>query len=118
MGSFNERRQHARIGVQWKLTYCNDELFGQGTLLNISSVGCHVAGTMPVVEGMLLNVRISPLHRDEDLYVSEAKVLWVRAQEFGLEIRHVLASDQRWLQGFLENAERRHSFRQGLPVIK
>jgi PilZ domain len=112
VGSLEERRQHARIIVQWRITYCNEELFGQGTLLDVSSQGCHVAGTMPVAEGMLLKVRIFPLHREDELSVTEARVLWANGHVFGLRLRNISGDDQRWLGSFLENAERRHKFRQ------
>ena len=42
--------------------------------------------------------------------MKEARVLWAREHEFGLELRHLQVSDHQWLLGFLENAERRHSF--------
>jgi PilZ domain-containing protein len=110
MGSFKERRQLDRFPVQWPMLYANEELIGQGTLMNLSHGGCQVAGTMPVAVGMLLKVWVSPGHREEALFVKEARVLWAREHEFGLELRHVQRSDHQWLMGFLENAERRHSF--------
>ena len=60
MGSFKERRQLARFPVQWPMLYANEELIGQGTLVNVSHGGCQVAGTMPVAVGMLLKVWVSP----------------------------------------------------------
>ena len=117
MGSLKEWRQPSSIDVQWPMLYANQKLVGQGTMLNVSHQCCQVAGTMPVHVGMVLKVWISPAHRDEALYVKEAKVLWARAHEFGLELCQVDVKDHEWLISFLENAECRHTFQpaQGEP---
>ena len=109
-------RQYARFPVQWPLFYANDELVGKGTVLNVSHVGCQAAGTMPVAVGMVLHVWISPFHKEEPLYVKEARVLWANEHEFGLELRQISASDHQWLIGYLDNAERRNSFRRMRPA--
>jgi hypothetical protein len=44
-------------------------------------------GTMPVAAGMVLKVWISPAHREEALYVKEARVLRAQANVFELELR-------------------------------
>ena len=110
-------RQQARFAVRWPVTYWNEGLFGQGTILDVSHIGCQLAGTMPVSVGMLLKLWISPLHKEEHLCVEEARVLWVRDYEFGLELRRLPSTDHRWLAGFLETAERRSSFRQTTAAI-
>jgi hypothetical protein len=99
------RGSHSPLIVQWPLLYANTELVGQGTVVNVSRRGCQIAGTMPVAAGMVLKVWISPAHRDEALYVKEARVLWAEANEFQLELRQVDVQDHQWLMSFLENAE-------------
>jgi len=110
----NERiRHHARFAVWWPVTYWNENvLFGQGTMLDISHVACRLAGTMPVAVGMVLKVRIALPHREDPLFVHDARVLWAEGCKFGLELRGLSPTDHRWLMGFLQNAERRNSFRQ------
>ena len=106
-------RHHARFAVWWPVTYWNEDLlFGQGTVLDISHVACRLAGTMPVAVGMVLKVRIAPPQREDPLYVQEGRVLWAKGCIFGLELRGLSAIDHRWLVGFLQNAERRNSYRQ------
>jgi hypothetical protein len=95
--------------VQWPLLYANKEIVGEGTLLNISHWGCQVAGTMPVARGMVLKLWISPAHRGDALYVKEARVLWVRSNEFGIELREVDVKDYQWLISFFDECG--HSFR-------
>ena len=104
-------RCHPRFRVRWPATYWNEGLFGQGTVLHVSHLGCQLAGTMPAAVGMLLKLWISSPHREEPLCVEEARVLWVKEYEFGVELRRLPSSDHRWLMGFLESAERRNSFR-------
>ena len=64
---------------------------------------------MPVQMGMDLKVWISPGHRDDALYVREARVLWAGANEFGLEPRHLDGKDHQWLLSFFRECG--HSFR-------
>ncbi len=104
-------RYYARFPVRWPVTYGNDELFGQGNVLDVSHAGCQLADTMPVAAGMVLKLWILPSHREDQLCVEEARVLWVKDYEFGIELRYLPSRDQRWLMGFLESAERRNSFR-------
>jgi hypothetical protein len=101
MDSRKERRQPSVV-VAWPLLYANKKFIGQGTMLKVSADrGCHVAGTMPVAAGMVLRVWISPAHRDEALYVKEARVLWARRHEFWLDLRQVDSQDHQRLIRFL-----------------
>lgn len=95
--------------LHWPLLYANKELVGRGTLLTVSEREWQVAGTMPVQMGMGLKVWISPGHRDDALYVREARVLWAGANEFGLEPRHLDGKDHQWLLSFFRECG--HSFR-------
>ena len=60
---------------------------------------------------MLLKLSISPAHKEDKLCVEEARVLWVKEDAFGLEFRRLSPIDHRWLLRFLDNAERRNSYR-------
>ena len=104
-------RRHARFSVKWPATYWNDGLFGQGTIVDISHVGCQMAGTMPVTAGMILKLWVTPPQGDTRLCVEEARVLWSKEYEFGLEFRDMRPDDRHWISRYLERAERRNSFR-------
>ena len=56
-------------------------------------------------------VSISPAQKEDKLCVEEARVLWVKEDAFGLEFRRLSPIDHRWLIRFLDNAERRNSYR-------
>ena len=99
--------------LHWPVLYANKELVGQGTLLTVSQREWQVAGTMPVQMGMILKLWISPGHREDALYVREARVLWAGAHEFGLELRQLDVKDHEWLIGFFRECG--HSVR-GLDV--
>ena len=101
MGIVKECR-HTSVSIQWPLLYANNDLIGKGTVLTISARECVVTGTMPVAEGMLLKVWISPAQRNDALYVKAASVVWARQNEFGLEMLQVDAQDQEWLTRFVE----------------
>ena len=104
-------RRHARFSVKWPATYWNEGLFGQGTIVDVSHVGCHMAGTMPVTAGMLLKLWVAPPQGETRLCVEEARVLWSKDYECGLEFREMRPDDRQWLSRYLELAERRNSFR-------
>ena len=57
---------------------------------------------MPVARGMVLKLWISPAHRGDSLYVKEARVLWARSNEFGIEPREVDVQDHQWLMNFFK----------------
>jgi hypothetical protein len=92
----------APVSVQWPLLYANTDLIGKGTLLTVTNFECVVAGTMPVAEGMLVKMWISPEQRNDALYVKAARVLWVRQNKFGIELVELDAYDQRWLTRFVQ----------------
>ena len=107
MTTSEERRCHPRLPVKWLVLYGNKEVFGQGTVLNVSQAGCHVAAMMPVAVGMRLKLWIFTPHREDPLYVGEARVRWAKVSRFGLELHRLLVTDHRWLLSFLETAQRR-----------
>lgn len=113
METMEELGHYAQFTVRWPLLYGNDELLGQGTVLNISRISCRLAGTMPVAVGMLLKLWACPGQKEDELYVAEARVLWVRRHEFGLELRRMGLKDHQWLVNYLEGAERRANYRRG-----
>ena len=93
---------HGSVTVQWPALYASADLVGKGTVLQVSDHECLVAGTMPVSTGILLKVWISPPNRADALYVREARVVWARKHEFGLEMTEVDADDRQWLLRFVQ----------------
>ena len=110
MASLRALCGQAPLVLQWPLLYANNELAGQGTLLRVSGAECHVAGTMPVASGMVMQVWIFPPNRNDALYVREARVLWAQTNEFALELRELDHKDHQWLMRFFKACG--HRFRQ------
>src|SRR5262249_60563515 len=99
MGTIERHRHHARFDIRWPVLYGNDELLGQGTLLDISEMDCRVAGTMPVAAGMVLNLWGFPPPEDDELYVEEGRGLWGEGEEFWFDIGRVQFQDAQWVEG-------------------
>jgi hypothetical protein len=93
-------RKHARFAVKWPVTYLNEGLSGEGTVLDISQVGCQVEGTLAVTVGMLLKLLILPPHKEEKLCVEEGRVLWVKEGAFALELQRLPPTDIDGSYGF------------------
>ena len=108
-------RRTARFAVRWPLLYGTDDLIAEGTLLDVSVAGCRFAGTMLVEPGMPLWLRLYPEEREGLISIEQARVVWIKSNEFGLELHYVPPADRQWLMKFLEGAERRLAF-QGVPT--
>ena len=112
-----ERRAGHRVAARWPVTYWNAELFGQGTVLNVSHLGCRVAGTMTVADGMRVKLWISPPHKEDEVCVEDAEVIWANDHEFGVRFDRLSAVYRRGLAIVLQSAERRQSFQvQAVPL--
>ena len=97
-----EKGSYAPVSVQWPLLYAENDFVGKGTLLMVSDVQCVVAGTMPVVKGMLLKLWISPTGRNDALCVSAARVVGGRENQFAVELLQLDAYDHEWLRRFVQ----------------
>lgn len=104
-------RKDPRFNVGWPILYIGDDFVAEGTIVDLSLDGGRFAGTMPVAVGMHLALFMDSPQKDEDLIIEDAVVMWVREHEFGAQFRKIRTDNQQWLRGYLETAERRHSFR-------
>lgn len=87
-----ETRKHARFAVKWAVTYSNDQLIGEGTVVNVCNGGCQIAGSIAATVGTRLELSISPSSKDDPLFVEIAEVRWNKDDQFGLEFRHPIPS--------------------------
>jgi hypothetical protein len=58
---------------------------GEGLLIDLSLNGGHIKGTMPIPEGMVLELKIAIAGDGEPLLIEQAVVQWVKGLEFGVE---------------------------------
>lgn len=99
----NPVRRYSRFPVSWPVVYGNDALLAEGTVLDLTSRGWRVAGSMPVTPGMQLTLQVSIPERSVPLCVHRATVLWVLDHEFAIEAHEMAPIDQAWVTEFLRH---------------
>ncbi|MBX3319112.1 MAG: hypothetical protein KF890_04465 [Nitrospira sp.] len=97
----NPVRRYSRYPVRWPMLYGSDELIAEGTVLDLTSLGWRLAGSMPVIPGMQLALQISIPERSAPLQITRATVLWVKDHEFAIEAHEMAPIDQAWVDEFL-----------------
>jgi hypothetical protein len=93
-----EQRYHPRVSVDWPMVFFTPQVFGHGTVVDVSALAWRIRGSVPLVAGMHLAVRVWPQvpvgpPRSGYFEIEEGTVLWARDKEFALEIYQVRAQD-------------------------
>ena len=96
-------RRHSRFPVSWPVLYGNGAFLAEGTVLDLTTRGWRVTGSMPVVAGMQLTLKVSVPDRSTPLCIHRAMVLWVKEHEFAVEANEVAPDDQAWVAEFLRH---------------
>ena len=99
----NPVRRHSRFPVSWPVLCRNNAFFAEGTVLDLTTRGWRVAGSMPVTPGMQLTLQVSIPERSAPLCVHRATVLWVLDHEFAIEAHEMAPIDQAWVAEFLRH---------------
>ena len=92
-----EQRKHYRAHVEYAASFSGASLRGQGTILNLSVVGCKARSSLVVSQDDFLGVLIDVPRYQHPLYVSHAVVRWSHEQEFGVEFIQMELVDQQRL---------------------
>jgi hypothetical protein len=93
MSPQSERRQHARIPVQWPTVFITPQFFGHGTVVDVSPLAWRIRGSMPVQSGTQLVIRVWP-EQSSYLEIEVATVLWAKEKDFAFEIYQVRPEDE------------------------
>lgn len=101
MNRSNPVRRYSRFPVRWPMLYGSDDLVAEGTVLDLTSLGWRLAGSMPVVPGMQLTLHVSIPERSAPLHIQRATVLWVKDHEFAIEAHEMAPIDHAWVDEFL-----------------
>ena len=96
-------RRHSRFPVSWPVLYGDGAFLAEGTVLDLTARGWRVAGSMPVLPGMQLTLKVSVPDRSTPLYIHRAIVLWVKEREFAVEANEIAPDDQTWVAEFLRH---------------
>lgn len=94
-------RRYSRFPVRWPMLYGSDDLVAEGTVLDVTSLGWRLAGSMPVAPGMQLTLQVSIPERSTSLRIHRATVLWVKDHEFAIEAHEMPPIDRTWVAEFL-----------------
>lgn len=96
-------RRHSRFPVRWRVVYGTTKFVAEGTVLDLTTRGWRIAGTMPVVPGRPLQLKVCVPEKPEPLHVLRATVLWVHDHEFAIEAHEMAPSDHAWVIEFLRH---------------
>jgi len=93
------------LPIHWPMAYGNGNFTAKGTALDITSHYWRVTGSMPVLPGTRLRLRVSPPEKADCLEVRAAIVLWIDRCEFMVKIEDISSGDRGWLERRLHRAE-------------
>jgi hypothetical protein len=99
----NPMRRHSRFPVSWPVVYGNDAILAEGTVLDLTSRGWRVVGSISMIPGMQLTLQVSVPERSAPLCIHRATVLWVKDHEFAIEAQEMAPIDQAWVTEFLRH---------------
>ena len=89
-----EQRSYVRIGVEFSAAFSGSSYRANGTVLNLSMVGCRCRTGLVVQIGDTLRLLIHVPQYEHPLYVALAEVRWSQGQEFGVEFIHMELEDR------------------------
>lgn len=94
-------RRYSRFPVSWRMLYGTDEFLAEGTVLDLTSRGWRLAGSMPVVPGLIIALQVWVPDKAAPVRIHRATVLWVKDLEFAIEAQEMTPIDQAWVTEFL-----------------
>ncbi|WHZ14887.1 MAG: hypothetical protein OJF52_001727 [Nitrospira sp.] len=102
-----DQRRYPRFSVRFHSSFSSVNLVeGEGTVLDLSLRGCGIAGSVEVLPGTTLALRI---HRQDDevlLTIGQAVVRWCRNGRVGLEFLSLQPEEWAHLQAVVKDLHR------------
>jgi PilZ domain-containing protein len=92
-----EQRKFDRVRVEYSASFSGASYRAQGTVLNLSTIGCRARTGFVVKKDDRLGVLIDVPTYERPLYIARAEVRWSDGQEFGMEFIHMELEDQQRL---------------------
>ena len=87
--SNREKRAAARTPIHCPVTLIGDYVLGEGTVINLSVLGCGIKSTTPLHQGTYVELRMLPPNSELPVPVELAKVKWVAGTQIGIQFIHV-----------------------------
>jgi len=78
------RRQARPALLLWRVSYGNEDHVGEGIVLDMHTIGCRIAGCMPVEAGMRLRLSLWPCQYSKEMFETQGTVKWTKGLQFGL----------------------------------
>ena len=97
------QRNLYRLSVTCPVMYCVTSTVGEGTIKNISAVGCTIETGQPLLAGQNVALRLMLPNQGESLPIDEAQVRWVHGNLAGIEFVQVEPAANLRLHGFVWN---------------
>ena len=95
-------RIYSPFPAQISMVYLGQNSSGQGTVLELSRVGCRILGNEPVVAGETISVRISLSACQKPVVIEQATVKWAKGLELGIAFKHLHGKEAHQLQRLLD----------------
>jgi hypothetical protein len=107
-------RRIYRLPVICPAMYCAMSTVGEGTITNLSAVGCTIETGQPLPVDQNVALRLMLPDQDESLPIDEAHVRWVHGNLAGIEFIQVECTVNLRLHGFVWDGmvQRFHSIQQ------
>jgi hypothetical protein len=99
------RRKSPRFQVELRCSFMNDQVTGEGTVLDLSMEGCRVRSDTPVIQGMYVELFISLLGQIPPLPVELAVIRWSAGPVVGLEFIRIAGGHQARLRHYVQDME-------------
>ncbi len=104
-----QSREYGRVGFECPAELSGDELFGEGTVTNLSMSGFAVESDLPGKAGMTLKLRVF-LPDDEKPIVIRAAIRWAREGKFGVKTTLIGIEDKKRLREFIVSTVDKSSY--------
>jgi hypothetical protein len=108
------QRSLYRLPVTCPAMYCVLSIVGEGTITNLSAVGCTIETDQPLLVNQNVALRLMLPDQHESLPIDEAQVRWVHGNLAGVEFIQVERTANLRLHGFVWDGtvQRFHSIQQ------
>jgi PilZ domain len=95
------QRSLYRLPVTYPVMYCVLSIVGEGTITNLSAVGCTIETDQPLLADQNVALRLLLPDQRESLPIDEAQVRWVHGNLAGIEFVQVEPTANLRLHGFV-----------------
>ncbi len=97
------RREYVRIPVRYQLTFSGREMSGEGTMVNLSRLGCAIETHPPIPHGELLSLRIYESDGQPLFEIEVAVVRFMMEKAVGVEFVRIQEREMERLERVIVN---------------